>query len=209
MARVDEDLDRFAQAQAMHPFLLGHPGGAAVRRVDEGLRATDLGQFDHRVDRDVVLRLAGHEEVIGPDPEGVVAGIQAVELPRQGQLQVADGRARLGAGLELPLAGQLGRLSPGDYTFGVRANHLFVARQSEDDVAIEAVVELAEISGSETFIHAAHSGTAWVAQEEGVHSLGLGEAIQVFVNPRHLFAFDGEGRLMAAPAWSAAPMAAQ
>ena len=70
-------------------------------------------------------------------------------------------------------------------------------------------MELAEISGSETFVHAAHSGTSWVAQEEGVHSLGLGEAIQVFVNPRHVFAFDGEGRLMAAPAWSAAPMAAQ
>ncbi len=136
-------------------------------------------------------------EVFSDPPMNLIAG------------QVADGRAKLGTDLELPLAGQLGRLNPGDYTFGVRANHLFVARQAEDDVAIDATVELAEISGSETFIHAAHSGTAWVAQEEGVHSLGLGEAIQVFVNPRHLFAFDEAGRLMAAPARSAAPMAAQ
>ena len=58
---------------------------------------------------------------------------------------------------------------------GVRANHLSVARSSDQQIGYAAKVELAEISGSETFIHAAHGPIAWVAQEEGVHGLSLGQ----------------------------------
>ena len=117
--------------------------------------------------------------------------------------------ARLGEAIRVPLRGHLGRLAPGRYRFGVRANHLFVARGNPDQLEISAKVELAEISGSETFIHAAHSGTSWVVQEEGVHSLGLGEEIRVFVEPRHLFVFDQDGGLVAAPGDATPSLAAQ
>jgi glycerol transport system ATP-binding protein len=91
----------------------------------------------------------------------------------------------------------------------VRANHLFVQSRAAGDLEFEATVELAEISGSETFIHAAHSGISWVVQEEGVHSLGLGETLRVYVRPGHLFAFDQDGRLVAAPERGAPAPAAQ
>jgi glycerol transport system ATP-binding protein len=123
--------------------------------------------------------------------------------------EVVDREARLGTVVRVPLRHHLGRLAPGRYRFGVRANHLFVARRNADQVEIAATVELAEISGSETFIHAAHSGTSWVVQEEGVHSLGLGEGISVFVEPRHIFAFDGDGRLVEAPEGARPGLAAQ
>ena len=78
-------------------------------------------------------------------------------------------------------------------------SHLFVARRRAEDLEFEATVELAEISGSETFIHVTHGGVSWVVQEEGVHSFALGERLRVFVDPGHLFAFDHDGRLVAAP----------
>ena len=56
---------------------------------------------------------------------------------------------------------------------------------------IPVAVELAEISGSETYIHARHArhddGCACV---EGVHGYGLGETIRFYLDPNRLFVFD-------------------
>ncbi len=181
----------YATTEPAEALMIG--GGGKVLVLDQG-RLLQSGPTLAAYHQPASLRVG---QVFSDPPMNLIEG------------RVENGRARLGSEIELPLAAQLSRLAPGTYTFGVRANHLFVARRSEGDLAIDATVELAEISGSETFIHAAHGGTSWVAQEEGVHGLGLGEAIQIFVNPRHLFAFDGEGRLMAAPSAAAAPLAAQ
>src|SRR5699024_9972331 len=83
---------------------------------------------------------------------------------------IAGGRAQIGD-VVLPLSGSLDGLPEGAYQFGVRASHLSVRdsqRRSPEAVALEAVVELAEISGSETFIHLRHGDTSFVVQEEGV-----------------------------------------
>jgi glycerol transport system ATP-binding protein len=101
--------------------------------------------------------------------------------------------------IRVPLAGHLQSLAPGRYRFGVRANHLFVRRQSPADIEVETETKLAEISGSETYIHVRHNDIDWVVQEDGVHKIPMGERLTVFLNPRHLFAFDPEGRLRAAP----------
>jgi glycerol transport system ATP-binding protein len=102
----------------------------------------------------------------------------------------------------------LSRLGDGPYRFGVRANHLFLNRQSPADVEVISAVELAEISGSETFIHFALGQASWVAQEEGVHSLGLGAEVRIFLDPGNLFAFAMDDRLVVAPERDRPPMAA-
>ena len=118
--------------------------------------------------------------------------------------RVEAGAARLGDSLTVPLSGHLSGLAPGRYRFGVRANHLSVSRSSADELEFEGIMELAEINGSETFIHAAHSDTSWVVQEVGVHSLDLGQPVRVFVDPGNIFVFDESGRLVAAPRRAAA-----
>ena len=112
---------------------------------------------------------------------------------------IEGNEARLGDGVRVPLTRHLAGLASGHYRFGVRANHLSLAPSSADDVEIAAVTELAEVSGSETFIHIALNGVSWVVQEEGVHSLGLDKEIRVFVDPQFFFVFDGAGHLVAAP----------
>ena len=112
---------------------------------------------------------------------------------------VADGEALLGRGVRLPLAGHLCNLAPAPYCFGARANHLSVTRRTRGDVPFAATVELAEINGSETLVHVNHDGVSWVVRQDGVHRPTPGEAIGVFLDPRRLFAFDGDGRLAAAP----------
>jgi glycerol transport system ATP-binding protein len=113
---------------------------------------------------------------------------------------VTDGIAYGRSGVKVPLAHHLGRLAPGKHTLGVRANHLSVHRRGEGDLAIDATVELAEISGSETFVHVSNGDLHWVVQEEGVHEHALGQPVRVHLDPARLYAFDGTGSLELAPA---------
>ncbi|HSK41032.1 MAG TPA: ABC transporter ATP-binding protein [Arenibaculum sp.] len=112
---------------------------------------------------------------------------------------LADGRLTLGDGTHLPLAAHDRGLPPGPCRIGIRANHLSVTRRTDLDVAIDARVELSEISGSETFIHVVHGGTALVAREDGVHAHPIGGTIPVYIDPTRIFAFAPDGRLLAAP----------
>ena len=65
--------------------------------------------------------------------------------------------------------------------------------------AIDATVELSEISGSETFIHVQNGDLHWVVQEEGVHEHGLGTPVKVYLDPARIYAFDRHGTLEVAP----------
>ena len=174
----------YATTEPLEALMLS--GNTAV--LDEG-RVLQVGPTVEVFHRPVSVRVG---QVFSDPPMNLIEGV------------VENGEARLGRGIRVPLVNHLAGLQPGSYRFGVRATHLFVVRKAADDVEFEATVELAEISGSETFIHAAHNDVSWVVQEEGVHSLGLGEEIRVFVSPRHIFAFDRDGRLVAAPESGAA-----
>ena len=110
----------------------------------------------------------------------------------------ADG-ATMGDNIRVPMTGHLTDLAPGDYRFAFRANHLWIESRAPDDLAITGTVELAEINGSETFVYVNHGGSSFVVQQDGVHSIAMGQAITVFINPCSLFVYDTDGGLVAAP----------
>jgi glycerol transport system ATP-binding protein len=83
-------------------------------------------------------------------------------------------------------------------TIGVRAHDLRVTAR-DGDVSLPARVELAEISGSDTFLHAETAVGDLVAQLTGVHRFNLGEAVTLHVNPEDMYVFDGGGMLTMAP----------
>jgi glycerol transport system ATP-binding protein len=61
------------------------------------------------------------------------------------------------------------------------------------------VVELAEISGSDTFVHAKTPVGNLVAQLTGVHEFKLGAPISLFLQPSQVYVFDAAGPLVMAP----------
>ena len=91
--------------------------------------------------------------------------------------------------------------APTRLTLGLRAGGLREAAR-EGDVRIDATVSLAEIAGSDTFVHVHSPVGELVAQLTGVHNLGLGAAIALYLDPRQLFVFDAGGPLVSAPARS-------
>jgi glycerol transport system ATP-binding protein len=113
--------------------------------------------------------------------------------------RIADGRASLGRSVELPLASHMRGLAPGAYRFGVRSNHLATGGARDGEITVPAEVELAEISGSETFVHVHHNEVSWVVQHEGVQLYALGERVELRLDPERLFVFAPDGGLEAAP----------
>jgi glycerol transport system ATP-binding protein len=110
-----------------------------------------------------------------------------------------DGRARLSPTVDFPLTGHLRGLAPGRYRLGLRAHHLRLSPASPEDIRVPAHVELEEVSGSETLVHAGHAGLSLAAQMEGVHRHPSGAPVELFLPPSRLFVFAPGGPLVAAP----------
>ncbi len=83
-------------------------------------------------------------------------------------------------------------------TVGLRASVLREVRR-DGDVALAGRVELAEISGSDTFVHVSTAVGELVAQLTGVHYFELGAAIELYLHTSQAYVFDAEGALLVAP----------
>jgi glycerol transport system ATP-binding protein len=111
------------------------------------------------------------------------------------------GTAQLGSGLAMALtpaqlqqAGQHRNL-----ILGLRAHSLRLAPRDANEFAIEVEVDLAEISGSETYLHVHRGDIALVAQLPGVHDLELGSRCSLYCRPQDFFLFASDGALLLAP----------
>ena len=109
------------------------------------------------------------------------------------------GGVQLDAGHLLSFGGSTTALPAGDVTVGVRAGALRV-QPRDGDVAIDGRVDLAEISGSDTFVHIDSPAGPLVAQLTGVHYFEIGMPLTLHLAPAQVFVFASDGRLLYAPA---------
>ncbi|MCD8504641.1 MAG: ABC transporter ATP-binding protein [Burkholderiaceae bacterium] len=92
----------------------------------------------------------------------------------------------------------LPRAAPKELTVGVRASALKLASR-DSDVPLAGKVELAEISGSDTFVHVQTALGALVAQLTGVHEFDLGADVTLHISPDNVYVFENDGPLLVAP----------
>ncbi|WP_460480077.1 ABC transporter ATP-binding protein [Comamonas humi] len=111
--------------------------------------------------------------------------------------QAVEGGLRLPDGALLPLSLRDGL--GGALTMGVRASALRLQAQP-GDMAVPGRALLAEISGSDTFVHADTPWGELVAQVTGVHYIALGSAVTLYLNPAQVYVFGADGALALAPA---------
>lgn len=110
---------------------------------------------------------------------------------------VAGGEAALSAGVRFALSGHLASLAPGRYRFGIHAGDL--SGDAADRVRIPARIELEEVSGSETILHATAGESTLVVQQSGVRRHPRGTMVDLWLDPRRVLAFRSDGTLEAAP----------
>ena len=109
--------------------------------------------------------------------------------------QVAGGRASVAGMPALP---------DGRYLAGFRPNHLHLSRHAPDAVQFDATLVVTELTGSETFVHLDHHGQRWVGLIHGVHELPLGQVLPVWLDPRHVYVFAEDGRMVTPAAYASA-----
>jgi glycerol transport system ATP-binding protein len=180
--------DIFSQRKAIVVYTTTEPTealmlGGNIVVLDEG-RTLQTGTTQAAYHNPATLKVA---EVFSDPPINFLGG------------RIEGDKAVIGEGIEIPLEGEMQRLPTGQYTFGIRSNHLFLSRSGAKDAQIMARIELAEINGSETFIHFNHANNRLVAQEDGIHLYRIGSTVTFYVNPSCLFVFDVKGGLVASP----------
>ncbi|HKS12130.1 MAG TPA: ABC transporter ATP-binding protein [Pseudomonas sp.] len=130
--------------------------------------------------------------------------VLAAELFSEPPINLVPGRI---AGNEVSLAGavhfamnaDLRRIGDGEYRFGVRPSHISLVPSNDDDLELAVLVELAEISGSETFLHVRNEHWRMILHLPGVHEYPVDTPIRVFIPTHKLFVFDAAGQLVQAP----------
>jgi glycerol transport system ATP-binding protein len=118
----------------------------------------------------------------------------------------ANGVATIDDGMHLPLSASQRACVVGrhEVVLGLRAHSLRLSSEHSNDYALHANVDLAEISGSETYVHFHHAGISLVAQLSGVHQLEIGVAATLYFQPEDVFIFDHDGALLFAPSQAGA-----
>lgn len=132
------------------------------------------------------------------------ANVEAAELFSEPpinlmKVQVSESEVTFDQSVHFPLNEDLRSLKPGEYLFGVRPNHIGLVPQNDDDLELSAIVELAEISGSETFLHVGSSQFDLVLQLSGVHAYRTDTPIKVYLPTHKIFVFDLDGKMLQAP----------
>ncbi len=153
----------------------------------------------------------GRVTQFGPTPEVYRQPVDATTArvfsdPPMNFLPVRKTGAKImfGDGQTAEARGPLAPLADGRYLAGFRPNHLEIGAHAPGAMHFTAQLVVTELTGSETFIHLDHHGERWVGLIHGVHDLPLGTALEVWLDPRHVYIFGEDGALVAPAAYAQA-----
>jgi len=158
------------------------------------LEAMQLGGDIIVMDKACILQQARAREVFENPANTRVAEIANDPAMNLMAGRIEDGLIVVNNEIKLEVPRHFGRLSAGEYLFGIRAAEITVA-----DHGVPFRVELSEISGSETFIHLRNGDQALVGQMDVVQEFGMDETVSVHIDTDWLYAFDTAGNLVSSP----------
>ncbi len=91
-------------------------------------------------------------------------------------------------------------MADGPVTVAFHPHHLGLSAQTPGASRLRARTQLSEITGSESFVYLDYDGVRWVMLAHGIHDIDPDTDIDVFLDARHLMAFDTDGRAIASGA---------
>jgi glycerol transport system ATP-binding protein len=171
-----------------------------VYATTEPLEALLLGGYTAIVDKGRVLQYGPTLDVYNaPATVDVAAVFNDPPMNMLTSELTADGIARLPIGIDVPL--KRADAGTGTCRIGIRPGHLRLAARNPKSIAVPCRLELAELSGSETYLHlhTLTGGIDLVAQLQGVHQIELGTQLDVFIDPDELFVFGADTKLVSGP----------
>ena len=108
--------------------------------------------------------------------------------------QISDGRIVVNKDISMPIPAHFKSLAVGDYTFGIRSADVSLAPKG-----LPFVVELAEISGSETYLHVKNGDQTIVGLLDMVRDFAADEKVKLALDSSKMYAFGADGALVSSP----------
>lgn len=158
-----------------------------------------LGGYTAVLDRGELLQYGPAPEVFNfPNSIRVASAFSDPPMNFIKAARTPEGAQLLGSAL-VPLALPDGIAGASfDITVGLRASSLRLQQQPQD-IVLRGKVELAEISGSGTFVHLSSSIGNLVAHVTGLHHFDIGADLALYFASSAAFVFDVQGGLLLAP----------
>lgn len=173
-------------------------GGAVVYATPEPVDALSMGTHAGVLHQGEILQYGPAEDVY-ENPACVEVGAY-FSYPAMNlfdcEVEDEDGRLylRVSSALRIDVSGLRNRLDARRYVMGIRAHALSTIRESEALIPLKATVELSEVVGSDTELHLRHLDLRLIVLMQNVMRYGIGEEIEVYVDPKQLYLFDKESR---------------
>lgn len=179
-------------------------GTTVVYATTEPLEALQLGGYTAILSEGRVVQHGSTLDLFRRP--ATLAGARAFSDPPLNEIPARFDRennmAVIEDGLRLPLPVQAierMRTASDRIVIGVRAHHFEPHPPSRQSGSIAGRVDLAEISGSDTYVHVSRPGLSLTAQLPGVHDVTLGETLTLHVDANKLYCFDAGGQLLFSP----------
>jgi len=119
--------------------------------------------------------------------------LNEIALSKRGEI------AEFGQFHRAPVIGRLAGLADGDYTIGFRGNAAGLDRPFAQSIDLAGRISVAEISGSESFVHVETALGVFVCVEPGVSARQPGQTVDLHIDATRVLVFDRSGARVAAP----------
>ena len=127
------------------------------------------------------------------------SNIKVAEITNEPAMNIVNGNVEsnkiiLNQNIQIDLPDHLKKIESGKYFFGLRASDIVL-----DDSGFQFVVDLAEISGSETFLHLHQDNLKLVSLINEVKNFNNRDKVKVKIMSENLYVFDEKGNLIFSP----------
>jgi len=178
------------------PRLFRDSGATVVYATTEPSEALLLGGHTAALHEGRVVQFGATNDVYHAPVNQLSAKVFSDPPINTTKVSKRDGEFKLSNTSSFLVSEDVERLADGSYTLGIRPHHLTLAPLSEYAIAVDAEVQLTEISGSESTVHALVEGESWISVSQGVHSLSRGQQITLYFDTRYCLLFDHDDRLV-------------
>lgn len=175
------------------PKLFADTGATVVYATSEPLEALMLGGFTATLKEGRVTQFGKTSEIYRKPSTLESAEVFSDPPINTAVITKRGGTAYLGEAVSWRLPKKISELPDGEYKIGLRPHHLSTQGKG---VEVEGVVQIAEISGSESIIRVNVNGNPWVSETQGIHSYEFGEHARFVFDARHCMYFDADERLI-------------
>jgi len=175
------------------PKLFTDTGATVVYATSEPLEALMLGGHTATLNEGRVVQFGKTSSIYRKPATMESAEVFSDPPINTAVIKKRGDQAILGEAISWSVPQKLAALPDGEYKIALRPHHLL---PEGEGVEVDGIVQIAEISGSESIIRIKVNDNVWVSQASGIHAFEYGEKARIFFNSDNCMYFGTDDTLI-------------